>query len=92
MLTENNSKTSTTRKSAMPGRRGTSRGRWSGTYCNATGGGPGLNSLPEEDGDEEVDPRLISGTGLVIDELSVVNVPAGGMFSSSHDGAKDNPV
>ena len=64
-------------------------------YCSATGGGPGLPPLPEEDGDEEideqVDPRLITGTGPVIDELSVVNVPGGGMFSSSHDGARVAP-
>ena len=33
-------------------------------YCYATGGGPGLNPLPEEDGDEEVDPRLITGTNI----------------------------
>jgi len=61
-------------------------------YCKATGGGPGLNPLPEEDGDEEideqVDPRLITGTGPVIDELSVVNVPGGDVLKQSRRGSR----
>ena len=60
-------------------------------YCRATGGGPGPNPLDDEDGDEvmegEVDPRLLTGSQPVVDDLCVVNVPAGGMFSASQDGA-----
>jgi hypothetical protein len=60
-------------------------------YCRATGGGPGPNPLDDEDSDEvmegEVDPRLLTGSEPVVDELCVVSVPAGGMFSASQDGA-----
>ena len=59
-------------------------------YCRATGGGPGPNPLDDEDGDEvmegEVDPRLLTGSEPVVDELCVVSVPAGGCSPPAKTG------